>query len=166
MEINTIEGFLDYYEKVRGRTRKVVVCIPPDQIESSYAEGKWTLGDLVRHIAAIERWMYGETLQGKPTLYAGCGSDLAEGYDAVLAYFDAMHEETVAIFRSFSDADLTEKCTTPAEMPITRWKWMRALIEHEIHHRGQIYTVLGLLGLETPPLYGLTSEEVAERRAV
>jgi len=164
MEITTVESFLDYYEKVRQRTRNVVVCIPPDKIEWSPSQGKWTLGDLVRHIAAIERHMYGETLQGKPTQYAGCGTDLAEGYDAVLAYFDTMHEESVAILRSFSDTDLTEKCTTPAERPITRWKWMRALIEHEIHHRGQIYTLLGILDVQTPPLYGLTSEQVIERR--
>jgi len=164
MEIPTIEGFLDYYEKIRQRTRNVVVCIPPEKLETIYAEGKWTLGDLVRHIAAIERHMYGETLQGNPTQYAGCGIDLADGYDATLAYFDQMHEETVAILRTFTDASLNEKCTTPAERPITRWKWMRALVEHEIHHRGQIYTVLGLLGVQTPPLYGLTSEEVIERR--
>jgi uncharacterized damage-inducible protein DinB len=34
------------------------------------------------------------------------------------------------------------------------------MAEHEIHHRGQIYLMLGLLGIVTPPLYGLTSEEV------
>jgi len=35
--------------------------------------------------------------------------------------------------------------------------------EHEVHHRGQIYLMLGMLGIPTPPLYGLTSEEVRER---
>ncbi len=37
------------------------------------------------------------------------------------------------------------------------------MAEHEIHHRGQLYMYLGMLGVETPPIYGLTSEEVAER---
>ena len=37
------------------------------------------------------------------------------------------------------------------------------MIEHEIHHRGQIYLMLGMLGVPTPPLYGLTSEEVRGR---
>ena len=37
------------------------------------------------------------------------------------------------------------------------------MIEHEIHHRGAIYTYLGILGIETPPLYGLTEEQVRER---
>jgi uncharacterized damage-inducible protein DinB len=54
---------------------------------------------------------------------------------------------------------------TPAGTPITVWKWLRAMVEHEAHHRGQIYLMLGMLGVETPPLYGLTSEEVRARSA-
>jgi uncharacterized damage-inducible protein DinB len=34
------------------------------------------------------------------------------------------------------------------------------MIEHEIHHRGQIYLMLGILGVPTPPIYGLTEEQV------
>ena len=41
---------------------------------------------------------------------------------------------------------------------------MRLMVEHEIHHRGQIYLYLNLRGVETPPLYGLTAEEVEGRR--
>jgi uncharacterized damage-inducible protein DinB len=37
------------------------------------------------------------------------------------------------------------------------------MCEHEVHHRGQIYLMLGLLEVATPPLFGLTSEEVRER---
>lgn len=58
--------------------------------------------------------------------------------------------------------DLNGKCQTPMGTPITVWKWLRALIKHEVHHRGNIYTYLGMLEIPTPPLYGLTSEEVAD----
>ena len=54
---------------------------------------------------------------------------------------------------------------TPAGTPITTWKWLRAMVEHEAHHRGQIYLMLGLLEVPIPPLYGLTSEEVRARSA-
>jgi hypothetical protein len=37
------------------------------------------------------------------------------------------------------------------------------MAEHEIHQRGQIYLGLGMLDVPTPPLYGLTSEEVRSR---
>jgi len=37
------------------------------------------------------------------------------------------------------------------------------MVEHEVHHRGQIYLMLNLLDVPTPPLFGLTSEEVRAR---
>jgi uncharacterized damage-inducible protein DinB len=37
------------------------------------------------------------------------------------------------------------------------------MAEHEAHHRGQIYLYLSILGVETPPIFGLTSEQVRER---
>ena len=163
MEITSVQSFLDYYARIRQRTLRVIQCIPPEQIEWTYQPGKFTLGDLVRHIAAIERYMYAEAARFQPSRYTGCGRELADGYEAVLAFFNQLHEESLEIFRSLSDADLAKKCLTPAGTPITLWKWLRAMIEHEIHHRGQIYIYLGLLEVATPPLFGLTSEEVIEK---
>jgi uncharacterized damage-inducible protein DinB len=37
------------------------------------------------------------------------------------------------------------------------------MCEHEAHHRGQIYLMLNMLGVTTPPLFGLTAEEVQTR---
>jgi uncharacterized damage-inducible protein DinB len=165
MEIRSVGPFLDYWGSIRGRTRRVVTCIPPDRLEWTYRPGKFTFGDLVRHLAAIERFMYAETVAGRASRYAGCGRELADGYDAVLAFLDRLGAESRAIFATLTDADLQEKCQTPAGTPVTTWKWLRAMVEHEAHHRGQIYLMLGLLEVPTPPLYGLTSEEVRARSA-
>jgi uncharacterized damage-inducible protein DinB len=132
-------------------------------LEWTYQEGKFTLGDLIRHLAAMERFMFAENVQFKKSRYPGHGKELAEGYDDVLAFMSKMHRESMEIFRRLSDEDLQKKCLTPNETPITVWKWLRAMAEHEIHHRGQIYLYLGMLGVPTPPLYGLTSEEVLSR---
>ena len=104
--------------------------------------------------------MFGENAQCKPSRYPGHGRELADGYDDVIRYLDRMHEESMSIFRALSASDLEAKCATPAGTPITVWKWLRAMIEHEVHHRAQIYMMLGMIGVATPPLFGLTSEEV------
>lgn len=163
MEIRSAGQFLEYWDGLRGRTRRVVACIPPDRLEWTYREGSFTFGDLIRHLATIERYMYAETLAGRPSRYAGCGRDLADGYDAVLAYFERLDQEARTIIGALSDADLQRKCLTPAGMPITTWKWLRAMAEHEAHHRGQIYLMLNMIEVPTPPLSGLTSEEVRAR---
>ncbi len=163
MRIERIEPFLEYYEKIRQRTLRVVEAIPHDRFEWTCRPGEFTLGDLVRHVAVVERYMYAETVQGKPSRYTGHGRDLADGAEAIRDFFDRLHRESVEIFARLTPEDLTGKCITPAGFPITIWKWLRALVEHEIHHRGQIYVYLGILGVKTPPLYGLTSEEAASR---
>ena len=163
MEIRDVATFMDYLASVHGRTRRVIQCIPPADLEWSPAPGKFSFGDLVRHLAGIERYMYGETVQGKPSRYSGHARALADGYENVLAYYDRLHDESRAIFAGLSATQLAAKCTTPAGTPITTWKWLRAMIEHESHHRGQLYLMLGMRGVKTPPIYGLTSEEVAAR---
>ncbi|MCH9647919.1 MAG: DinB family protein [Deltaproteobacteria bacterium] len=163
MEISSLPAFLDYYGKIRQRTLRVARRIPTDKMEWTYQEGKWTLGDLLRHLAALERHMFAENVQGRPSRYAGCGRDLADGYNEVFAFVDRLHEESLEIFGRLGDEDLQRKCTTPGGAEIRVWKWLRAMVEHEAHHRGQIYLYLAMLGVETPALYGLTSEEVRDR---
>jgi uncharacterized damage-inducible protein DinB len=163
MEVRSIKQFLDYWGGLRGRTRRVVACIPPERLEWSHRAGAFTLGHLVRHLATIERYMYAETVTGHPSRYHGCGRDLADGYDVVLAYFDRLDSEARTMIETLSDADLERKCLTPAGTTITTWKWLRAMCEHEAHHRGQIYLMLNMLEIPTPPLFGLTAEEVQRR---
>ena len=163
MEITAIEPFLEYYSRIRERTLKVIACIPPQHIEWTWKEGKFTLGDIVRHIGTIERYMYAENIAGRPSIYPGCGKELAEGYDNTLAYFNSLHAESLKLFSALTPEQLREKCITPGGAAITKWKWLRAMEEHEIHHRAQIYMYLTMLEVRTPPIFGLTAEEVFEK---
>ena len=163
MEIHTIEPFLQYFKNVRERTMRVARCIPPGKLDWTYAPGKFTLGDLLRHIAVAERFLWAETLLGRPSRYTTHGRELADGYENTIAFVERLHAESMELFAKLSDEDLQRKCKTPDGADITKWKWLRLMVEHEIHHRGQIYLYLGMLGVTTPPLYGLTSEQVRAR---
>jgi len=165
MEIQSLDTILEYLNKVQQRTMRVVRCIPADKLDWSYADGKFTLGELVRHMGAIERYMFGETIQSKPSLYKGCGRELADSLDEVIRFKERMDRETVDIIRTLGEEGMARKCITPDGASITVWKWLRLMVEHEIHHRGQIYIYLAMLNVPTPPLYGLTSEQLIERVA-
>jgi uncharacterized damage-inducible protein DinB len=71
-----------------------------------------------------------------------------------------MHAETVAMLKPLTPEDLERKGTSPQGVPVTAWKLLRAMIEHEVHHRGEIYVYLALMGIERPPLYGTTEPEL------
>jgi len=163
VEIRTIQPFLQYFGNVRERTMRVARCIPADKLDWAYAPGKFTLGDLLRHIAVAERFLWAETLQGRTSRYTTHGKELADGYENVIALVERLHAESMEIFEKLSDEDLERKCKTPDGADITKWKWLRLMVEHEIHHRGQIYLYLGMLGVPAPPMYGLTWDQVRAR---
>ena len=167
MSTSDSTAFVAYWKKIRVRTRRVIDCIPDDRYDWTHTDGAWTFADLIRHLAAIERFMFAENARCRPSRYPGHRGELATEAVTepaqVRAYLDRLHAESVAIFAALSPEDLAAKCATPGGVRITVWKWLRAMVEHEVHHRGQIYLMLGMLGVETPPLYGLTEEEVESR---
>lgn len=158
-----LDEFLAQFERVRFRTRRVVECIPADRVDWAYKPGAFTLGDLVRHIAVAERYIWAETVHRRQSAYTTHGRELADTRDAVIAFLDRCHEDAMTLFRALTPEMLTEKCATPEGSMLTTWKWLRMMPEHEIHHRGQLYTMLSLIDVPTPAIYGLTARQVQER---
>jgi len=154
------EDFLQLYEQVRERTMRLVRAIPPDKVEWTCREGAFTLGDLARHLAATERYVFVECSNGRPSKYKTCGRELADGRDNVIAFMEHLHAESMDILRGMSDEDWLKKGTSPECKPVTAWRMLRAMIEHEAHHRGQMYTYLGILGVPVPSLYGLNEGQL------
>ena len=100
MEIPTIEAVLPYWKRIRERTIRVASCIPPEQIEWRPGEGRFSFGDLLRHLGATERHMFAENAHRRPSRYPGHGLELAEGCNAVMDYIARMHTEAVELFRT------------------------------------------------------------------
>ena len=162
MEITNTDSFLRYYEKTREVTVKVIAVIPHDKMDWSYMPGKFTIGDLVRHIAAIERNVFAEIAIGNKPNYKGCGKELADGYQNVVTYFNEMHLQSTKIFGSLDDGRLKEKIKSVDGKEIELGNFLRALLVHEIHHRAALCIYLNLLGVETPSIIGLKEEQVIQ----
>jgi uncharacterized damage-inducible protein DinB len=166
MEIRNIDAFLSYFNGVRKRTLRVLRATPADKLEWRHSDGVFSIGDLARHIAAVERHTFAENVFGRPSRYCGCGTELADGLENVVAFMDKMHAETVELLAQMMPEDLNRNGVTPQGNPTPAGALLRAMIEHEIHHRGEMYVYLALLGVERPPLYGVTEPELRGYRAV
>jgi hypothetical protein len=70
-----LNDFLNQFEKVRARTRRVAECIPANRIDWAYKPGAFTLGDLVRHIAVTERYIWAETVHRRHSADTTHGPD-------------------------------------------------------------------------------------------
>jgi uncharacterized damage-inducible protein DinB len=160
MEITSIAFLLEYVEKIHERTMRVATVIPPAKLEWRYAEGKFSPGDLLRHIATTKRFVFVECATGGHNRYPGCSRDLADGYNEVMSLAERLHVDSVAMLSRLTDDQLRAKCASADGTPITTWKLLRSMVEHEIHHRGELYAIVGMLGASVPPLYGLTSEQL------
>lgn len=107
--------------------------------------------------------MYVENALCKPSLYRGCDESFARGYGQTIELYDCLNRESVQILSKLTKSDLNKKCLSPAGAEITVWKLLRAMVEHEVHHRAAIYTYLGMLKIKTPAIFGLTEEEVRSK---
>ncbi len=60
--------------------------------------GKFAIGGMVRHIAAIERYVFAEDSLGNKANYKGCGYELADSYENIISYFNEMHSQSIEIY--------------------------------------------------------------------
>jgi len=157
-----VNQFLKRYDSIRRRTLNLIEVVQPEHLDFAYKEGKFTIADQIRHIAAIERYLFAETIAGRKNVYSGCGENLAKGLENIIEFLDQSHLESIQIFKELQDHDLEERCFTPTGHGVKKGKWLELLLEHEIHHRAELYLYLNMLSVKTPPMYGLTAEEVAE----
>ncbi len=162
MEIKTIESFLSYLERTRQATKRVIQAIPAEKFDFAYMPGKFTIADQIRHIAAIEQYVFANIAVGKAPAYKGCGNELADGYDAIMKYFDDCRQESIKMFSSLSDDDLSRKVNALNGSEMELGQFLRALFVHEIHHRAVLCIYINLLGLESPPVLGFTEKQVIE----
>jgi len=154
------QAFVEYWRRVRMRTMAVAERVPAARVDYSPGSGVMSIGDLLRHLAVTERWLFVEVACGRPARYLSHGAELASTLPQMLAMLQQCHSDSVALLQAMTHDDWRNRVTVPGGATIEASKWLRAMVEHEAHHRGQLYLLLRLCNIPTPPVFGLTSEQV------
>ncbi len=171
METQSVAEFLKYWRGFRQRTRRTLAAFPKDSGPWRPAEGAFCVADLARHLGRAERDFFMARVCGVPARVA-LGAEAALGraeacdLDGALAELDALHEESCTMLANLEAREgrdaMLRRITTPVGADITAWKWLRAMCEHEAHHRGQLVLYLRMRGVEPPPIFGHKAEAVGE----
>lgn len=159
--IQSISSFISYFESIRRRTLNYIQVIPADRIDWSLKAGEFTCGDLIRHLAAVETMYVNVVAEGR-WKYPGHDKGPYPTLEAATAYLETNHIAAMNILGLVNDAVLyqTRPSLKPDSPSVKAWRWLMAMVEHEVHHRSQLATYLTLMGIEPPQIYGLGVEDV------
>ncbi len=124
---------------------KFVQNIPLDKFDYSYAEGKWTIKEIIQHIIDAERILAYRALRisrnDKTPLPGFEENDYAANTDAksrsiqdLLTEFSAVRHSNLLMFKSFSDEQLA-RIGTASENTISVRAIGFILIGHQKHHQ-------------------------------
>ncbi len=158
--IHSIENFIRYSDGIHQRTLNFARAIPPDKIDWSPQEGELSYGDILRHLAAIEKITVSAVVDGQWESYPGHGRNLAGSLDEVVDYIKTIHAGAMDRLRTLPDAELHQPRPSITGRPLKAWRLLMAVVEHEIHHRSQIACYLTFMGIDAPQIYGLEVDDV------
>lgn len=148
-------GLLDEFDQEMEATRKILERIPEDKFGWKPHEKSMTLGKLANHVAAMPA--IAEVIvkkQGARPSEAASKADLLGAFDK---HVKACREALAGL----TDDQLagTILVTLTLERPLWNVLQGRGLMNHLIHHRGQLSVYLRLLDVAVPGMYGPSADE-------
>jgi uncharacterized damage-inducible protein DinB len=162
-----IDPILMEFDRECATTRKLLERAPAEKYSWKPHLKSYSLGQLAGHIANLPQWVAGSLLPGEYDLAkAGLGGAPKEpaGREALLKTFEESVAAAKAAMAQLDDAKamgtwtLRKGPVVIMEMP--RIAFVRTiLMNHGIHHRGQLSVYLRLLDVPVPVIYGPTADE-------
>lgn len=149
----TVREFFKHWDEVRANLFRALDLLKDDQLDFVPREGLWSLGKVARHIANAEegwfRYVIAREHDQWPTAYPAADYPTVESVKTLLS---DVHARTLAYLDTMSLDDLEKTITAPSGDEFSLYWIIWHVIDHELHHRGEIYLMLGLLGLEAPDI--------------
>ena len=121
--------------------------------------GEMTCGEIVRHLAGAERFFMTKVIDDRfiDELTPGAGLDHA-GSRALL---EQVHREEMARLVALDDGVLKSPRRDLDGGTIKAWRFLMAMVEHEVHHRSQLDCYLAEMGVEAPQIFDRRFEDVS-----
>jgi uncharacterized damage-inducible protein DinB len=158
------DTLLAEYDHEMATTRRLLTRVPDDKLTWQPHEKSMTLAGLGTHLGTIPRW--GVTILKETSFNlesAPPNPDPLPSRASILSLFD----ETVGQARALMDQSdgeyvskwtLTRGDTRMFTMPrITAFRTF--VINHSVHHRGQLSVYLRVNNVPVPPIYGPSADE-------
>lgn len=159
--IPSIDTFLDHYEETALRTARLVRLFDDKDMGIRPGGGSMSTSAQIEHILASANFMRG--LLAEPQL----SPELFQRKFDVKSVADALHgiEQMINEIRQAAAECPTERWEQVVAPWGEQWRWPRGelawlMIEHEIHHCGQLHVYARVAGKVPPMLYEPVTRQV------
>ncbi len=156
------ESFLKEFDSEMAATRRMLERVPAPRLDwKPHAKSK-SLGELATHVAELPRW--GLRIRGDSFVVGSEKAPPMRTPAEFLARFDQNVSESREAVAAMSDADLEGEFSVLRQGQVffalkKGFLLRRVLLNHLIHHRGQLSVYLRLNDVPLPAVYGPTADK-------
>lgn len=151
----TVADFIEEWSANSAGTLAVFNAITDDKMNVAIAEGHNSLGWLAWHLTGAAG-VFGN-LAGLKVPMVGKEEPIPATMSEIIAKYKEILEAYNEAVKSLSDEQLLEEITGFGT-PLPRGKFLRTLVDHQTHHRGQMTVLVRQAGLTVPGVMGPTKE--------
>jgi uncharacterized damage-inducible protein DinB len=161
------DGLLPEYDHEMATTRRVLARVPEPEYAWKPHEKSMSLGELAGHVAYMPAWCVA-TFAAPMYDFATAGEEAKvrapDSNASMLAAFDANVAKARASIAAAEDGELRAPWTLKngghEVFTLPRVAAIRSFVmNHMIHHRGQLSVYLRLKNVPLPSIYGPTADE-------
>lgn len=162
--MTSVEALLTEFDRETGVTRRLLERIPPDRMDWKAHPKSTSLSGIGRHLAHMLTWARLGLTRSTSDVGDRTPMPPTPALDDILRVYDANVAETRALLAAKTDAELSETWTLTyqgrAVLASSRAAVVQSMIlNHMIHHRGQLSVYLRLNDVPVPSIYGPSADE-------
>lgn len=138
----------DHWRHIRRDFLALLDRLTEEQLEFVPRAGLWSPGTLARHVAEAEEGWFRHVVQRELEDWPTFDAQTYASVPSLKALLTEVHERTERYLAGLDAAELDGPFVAPwGEEMTVRWVVWHVL-EHEIHHRGELSLMFGLMGRE------------------
>jgi uncharacterized damage-inducible protein DinB len=162
--VSIADALLPEFDREMAVTRKLLERVPEDKFAWKPHGKSWSLAELSTHVATLPSWGTPTLTQSELDLGTQPPNTVVTSRADLLARFDKNVAETRAALVGRTDGEMMsvwslkhsgQKLFTMPRAAV----WRSFVMNHVIHHRGQLSLYLRLNDIPVPGMYGPSADE-------
>lgn len=145
-----VKRFVSNWQRIHKETSRVLRAASDDKLDFRPKEDMFTLRELIGHIPQAEEVLARSALIG--STQKSSFDFASRGAAEIAGMFDSEHEQLVEEVSKLTSEQWAEEVEFHGNR-MRRGVLLGFMNEHEIHHRGQVFTYYHLAGITPPKLH-------------